>query len=192
MRSSPPRSATSAARSARRRAALLPGEGQGGHEDRGAGRGLRRPQVDLQGALEPQRGHLHQGARSSSFPTGEEVPFRAGGYIQIECPPHEVDYKNFDVEEEYRERLGQVRPVALRLQGRRGNSHVHAPTRWPTIPRRRASSCSTSASRRRRRAPPDVPPGIDVVLHLQPEARGRGRDLRPLRRVLRHARPTTR
>jgi Na+-transporting NADH:ubiquinone oxidoreductase subunit F len=37
------------------------------------------------------------------LPEGEEVPFRAGGYIQIECPPHEVAYKSFDVEEEYRE-----------------------------------------------------------------------------------------
>jgi len=29
-----------------------------------------------------------------SLPEGEVVPFRAGGYIQIECPPHTVDYKN--------------------------------------------------------------------------------------------------
>jgi Na+-transporting NADH:ubiquinone oxidoreductase subunit F len=36
------------------------------------------------------------------LPEGEEVPFRAGGYIQIECPPHVVEYKNFDVAEEYR------------------------------------------------------------------------------------------
>lgn len=37
------------------------------------------------------------------LPEGEEVPFRAGGYIQIECPPHVVDFKDFDVEEEYRD-----------------------------------------------------------------------------------------
>jgi Na+-transporting NADH:ubiquinone oxidoreductase subunit F len=36
------------------------------------------------------------------LPEGEEVPFRAGGYIQIECPPHVVDYKDFDIAEEYR------------------------------------------------------------------------------------------
>jgi Na+-transporting NADH:ubiquinone oxidoreductase subunit F len=35
------------------------------------------------------------------LPEGEEVPFRAGGYIQIECPPHTVHYKDFDIEEEY-------------------------------------------------------------------------------------------
>jgi Na+-transporting NADH:ubiquinone oxidoreductase subunit F len=36
------------------------------------------------------------------LPQGESVPFRAGGYIQIECPPHVANYKDFDVEEEYR------------------------------------------------------------------------------------------
>ena len=41
-------------------------------------------------------------ARVLDLPKGEQVDFRAGGYIQIECPPHELDYKDFDVEEEYR------------------------------------------------------------------------------------------
>jgi Na+-transporting NADH:ubiquinone oxidoreductase subunit F len=36
------------------------------------------------------------------LPEGEEVPFRAGGYIQIECPPHEVKYADFDIQPEYR------------------------------------------------------------------------------------------
>lgn len=35
-------------------------------------------------------------------PEGEDVPFRAGGYIQIECPEHTVAYKDFDVPDEYR------------------------------------------------------------------------------------------
>lgn len=37
------------------------------------------------------------------LPPGEAVPFRAGGYIQIECPPHIVEYKDFTVDTEYRE-----------------------------------------------------------------------------------------
>ncbi len=37
------------------------------------------------------------------LPEGEEVPFRAGGYIQIECPPHVANYKDYVIEEEYRE-----------------------------------------------------------------------------------------
>jgi Na+-transporting NADH:ubiquinone oxidoreductase subunit F len=36
------------------------------------------------------------------LPEGEEVPFRAGGYIQIECPPHHIKYKDFIIEKEYR------------------------------------------------------------------------------------------
>ncbi len=41
------------------------------------------------------------------LPAGEAVPFRAGGYIQIECPPHTVHYKDFEVEEEYHEDWNQ-------------------------------------------------------------------------------------
>ena len=37
------------------------------------------------------------------LPEGEAVPFRAGGYIQIECPPHDVKYADYEVAEEYRE-----------------------------------------------------------------------------------------
>ena len=37
------------------------------------------------------------------LPVGEEVDFRAGGFIQIEVPPHTVEYKNFDIEKEYHE-----------------------------------------------------------------------------------------
>lgn len=43
------------------------------------------------------------------LPVGETVPFRAGGYIQIECPPHQVDYGSFDIDPQFRadwERFG--------------------------------------------------------------------------------------
>ena len=43
------------------------------------------------------------------IPDGEVVPFRAGGYIQIEAPAHHVKYADFDIPEEYRadwERFG--------------------------------------------------------------------------------------
>ena len=36
------------------------------------------------------------------LPEGENVDFRAGGYIQIEAPPHTVRFADFDIEEEYR------------------------------------------------------------------------------------------
>lgn len=36
------------------------------------------------------------------LPEGENVDFRAGGYVQLEAPAHHVKYRDFDVEEEYR------------------------------------------------------------------------------------------
>jgi len=36
------------------------------------------------------------------LPEGENVDFRAGGYVQLEAPPHEVHYKDFDIQEEFR------------------------------------------------------------------------------------------
>lgn len=35
------------------------------------------------------------------LPEGEDVDFRAGGYVQLEVPPHEVHYKDFNIEEEF-------------------------------------------------------------------------------------------
>ena len=32
-----------------------------------------------------------------ALPEGEEVPFRAGGYVQIECPPHTVNFRDMDI-----------------------------------------------------------------------------------------------
>ncbi|MEE4659602.1 MAG: NADH:ubiquinone reductase (Na(+)-transporting) subunit F [Halieaceae bacterium] len=43
------------------------------------------------------------------LPEGENVDFRAGGYVQLECPPHHVKFSDFEIEEEYRgdwERFG--------------------------------------------------------------------------------------
>ena len=35
------------------------------------------------------------------LPEGEEVAFKAGGYVQMEIPPYELSYKSFDIETEY-------------------------------------------------------------------------------------------
>lgn len=37
------------------------------------------------------------------LPEGEAVDFKSGGFIQIEVPPHTVQYKDFDIEEQFRE-----------------------------------------------------------------------------------------
>lgn len=37
------------------------------------------------------------------LPEGEDVAFRAGGYVQLEIPPYQMDYKEIDVDPEYHE-----------------------------------------------------------------------------------------
>lgn len=37
------------------------------------------------------------------LPAGESVNFRAGGYVQLECPPHRVQYRDFDIPERFRD-----------------------------------------------------------------------------------------
>ncbi len=38
-----------------------------------------------------------------ALPEGEEVPFRAGGYVQIECPAHVLEFRSFDIEPPFRD-----------------------------------------------------------------------------------------
>ena len=37
------------------------------------------------------------------LPEDEDLDFKAGGYIQIECPPHDLKYTDFDIDEEFRD-----------------------------------------------------------------------------------------
>jgi Na+-transporting NADH:ubiquinone oxidoreductase subunit F len=37
------------------------------------------------------------------LPEGEEMDFRAGGFVQLTCPPFSVSYSDFDIEDEYRD-----------------------------------------------------------------------------------------
>ena len=48
------------------------------------------------------------------LPAGERLDFRAGGYIQIECPPHELSFAEFDIEEEFREDWERFRLFELK------------------------------------------------------------------------------
>ena len=41
------------------------------------------------------------------LPAGEVLDFRAGGYIQIECPPHKLRYADFEIPAEYQDDWGR-------------------------------------------------------------------------------------
>ncbi len=54
------------------------------------------------------------------LPEGENVDFRAGGYIQIEVPAHTVDYANFEIDDRF---LGDWTKFKMFQY----TSHVHTP-----------------------------------------------------------------
>ncbi|MFV1972494.1 MAG: NADH:ubiquinone reductase (Na(+)-transporting) subunit F [Thiohalobacterales bacterium] len=43
------------------------------------------------------------------LPEGEDLQFRAGGYIQIECPPHQLKYSDIEIAEQYRDEWDQYK-----------------------------------------------------------------------------------
>ncbi len=66
-----------------------------------------------------------------ALPEGEVVNFRAGGFVQLECPPHELKFSEFDIDAAYRgdwEKFG-----FFNMQSRPPRPSC-VPIRWPTIP----------------------------------------------------------
>ena len=104
-----------------------------------------------------------------ALPEGEEVPFRAGGYVQIECPAaHRIDFAIFDIEPAFRETWDRFDLWRFKSVGRRAGHS--APTRWPTTRTKRASCCSRSASHSRRIIARTSRPGImsSWIFNLKP------------------------
>ena len=53
------------------------------------------------------------------LPEGEEVNFKAGGYVQLEAPAYsDLDYKSFDVADEYREDWDKFKMWDLKAQNK--------------------------------------------------------------------------
>ena len=123
------------------------------------------------------------------LPEGEEVPFRAGGYIQIECPPHEVHYKDFVVEEEYREDWDKFDLWRFVSKVEESVVRAYSMANYPEETRHHHAERA-----HRLAAPADAgrPSRSDVVVHLQPEARRRGRRSRVRTASSSRRKPTTR
>jgi Na+-transporting NADH:ubiquinone oxidoreductase subunit F len=101
------------------------------------------------------------------LPEGEQLNFRAGGYIQIECPPHEVRYADFDIPEEFR-------PDWDRFNLWRYVSRVSSPvTRAYSMANYPAESDIVMLNVRIASPPPskpDAPPGVmsSFIFNLKP------------------------
>lgn len=101
------------------------------------------------------------------LPEGEAINYRAGGYIQIECPPHVVKYSDFDVAERFREDwdkynlwryVSDVKEPALRAYS------------MASYPEEKEIMLNVRIATPPPRAPENVPPGImsSYIFSLKP------------------------
>jgi Na+-transporting NADH:ubiquinone oxidoreductase subunit F len=101
------------------------------------------------------------------LPAGEEINYRAGGYIQIECPPHVAKYSDFDVEERFRDDwnkfnlwryVSEVKEPALRAYS------------MASYPEEKEIMLNVRIATPPPRAPDSVPPGImsSYIFNLKP------------------------
>lgn len=103
------------------------------------------------------------------LPQGESVPFRAGGFIQIERPAGlSIDFKNFDVETEYREdwdkfNLWQYKSVEPE-ETIRAYSMANYPEEYGLI------MLNVRIATPHPKAPPGIPPGkmSSYIFNLKP------------------------
>ncbi len=116
------------------------------------------------------------------LPEGENLDFRAGGYIQIDAPPHVAEYKTMEIGEEFKadwdkfnlwQYRSEVNEPVMRAYSMAnypgGEGHHHAERAGLS-----AAACNSRCT-----------PRADVVIYLQPEAGGQGDGVRALRRILR-------
>ncbi|MCE8522741.1 NADH:ubiquinone reductase (Na(+)-transporting) subunit F [Ruegeria pomeroyi] len=48
------------------------------------------------------------------LPKGEKIDFKAGGYVQIECPPYNLNFDQIDIPEEYRDEWNKYKLFDLK------------------------------------------------------------------------------
>ncbi|HWO99725.1 MAG TPA: NADH:ubiquinone reductase (Na(+)-transporting) subunit F [Methylococcus sp.] len=101
------------------------------------------------------------------LPPGESVNFRAGGYIQIECPPYDCKFSDFDIEPEYRDEWDKYDLWKI-------ESHVKEPAiraySMANYPEEKGIIMLNVRIATPPWGRPDVPPGVmsSYIFHLKP------------------------
>ena len=117
------------------------------------------------------------------LPAGDEVPFRAGGYIQITCPTHTVNYKEFEIEDEFRQDWDRFNLWEIQSTVEEPVDRAYSMANYPE--EKGIIMLNIRVAHPASSQPQGHASGKDVLLHLRSEAGRRSHHLRPLRRVLR-------
>jgi len=65
------------------------------------------------------------------LPPGETLDFKAGGYIQIECPEYTLDYKDIDIPERFRDDWEKFRLFELRSEVTAPDMRAYSMANYP-------------------------------------------------------------
>lgn len=101
------------------------------------------------------------------LPEGEEVDFRAGGYVQLECAPYEINFSDFDIEEKYRDDWEKYNLFDLKMVNKEDTIRAYSMANYP-------DEKGVVKFNIRIATPPgegtDIPPGImsTYVFNLKP------------------------
>jgi len=66
-----------------------------------------------------------------ALPEGEELDFRAGGYIQIECPPHDLKFTDFDIDEKFRDEWDRYKVWRYESHVKKPESRAYSMASFP-------------------------------------------------------------
>jgi Na+-transporting NADH:ubiquinone oxidoreductase subunit F len=102
------------------------------------------------------------------LPEGEDVDFRAGGYIQIESPPYQCKYSDFDIEEEYQEDWHKYNIFKYESIVKEPAERAYSMASYPE--EKGIIKLNVRIATPPPNAPPSVPPGImsSYIFNLKP------------------------
>ncbi len=103
-----------------------------------------------------------------ALPEGEELEFRAGGYIQIECPPHDLKYSDFDIDERFRDEWDRYNLWQYESHVKNADMRAYSMASFPlekTVVKLNVRIATPPPG-----ADPSVPPGImsSYIFNLKP------------------------
>ena len=92
-----------------------------------------------------------------ALPVGEEVPFRAGGYVQVECPRYQASFADFDIEPEHRAEWDRLNLWRYRAGTKTPTSRAYSLANYPD---EKGILMLTVSLALPPPGSPDVPPGV--------------------------------
>jgi len=66
-----------------------------------------------------------------ALPDGEELAFKAGGYIQIDCPAHQLSYSDFDIDDRFRDEWDRHNLWRYKSDVRKPESRAYSMANYP-------------------------------------------------------------